>query len=88
MQIDEPVLTLDLPDGAQPPSTPPMGNWPTCRRQIKICLATYFGAGARTCSGLLGCRWPPSTSIWSAPPSNWTRLLTSTPEGSSRCRWG
>ncbi len=44
IQIDEPVLTLDLPDGAAAAFDTAYGQLADVSAKIKICLATYFGA--------------------------------------------
>ena len=43
IQIDEPVLTLDLPGGAAAALEIAYGQLADVSSKIKICLATYFG---------------------------------------------
>ena len=86
VQIDEPVLALDLTPRRAPRSKSAYAQLADVSAKIKICLATYFGGLRDNLAPRCGCRWRPSTSTWSARRSNWTR-----PSSWSRrracCRW-
>ena len=87
IQIDEPVLTLDLPDAAAAAFETAYGQLADVSAKIKICLATYFGSLGENLAATL--RLPVAAvhlDLVRAPeqldqaldlaPRNW------------RCRWG
>ena len=77
VQIDEPILALDLPAEALHGLESAYARLAGRLGQNRICLTTYFGDLRDNLVGRRwGCPWRPYISTWFGPRSNWTRALS------------
>ncbi len=86
VQIDEPVLALDLPHEFLAALASSCARLSAASDRIRICLTTYLAICSIICRRCSSCPWRPYTSTWCVRPNNWIGRWRRC-RGARCCRW-